>query len=236
MIALVQADDHTDAGIIVETNSGNTTSHTAMGFANSPDVAYCRLLNSSKISDLATTSGVHVVAVVWDHGTSLVPDMWLDKTKSGPIAAAGGPPTSTCAKITLGNRRQNTSNAFGGKIGIFALYAKALTEQEVFDLTDLCNTWAQTGAAPSPGETSGTFGAVETNDDASATFQWEESSNGTDWANVGTILTDISGATTNELTVNSATLDMDGTQVRARATDGVTTAYSNPATLTVVAP
>lgn len=84
--------------------------------------------------------------------------------------------------------------------------------------------------------TSGDFGTVATNDDPSITeWQWEESSNDADWANVGTILTDISGQTTTTLTVNSATEGMDGTYVRCKGTHAGGDIFSHSALLTVSA-
>lgn len=82
--------------------------------------------------------------------------------------------------------------------------------------------------------TSGNFGTVETANNAAVTgWQWEESSDGTNWADVGTILTDISGQTTQTLTVHSATLADNGTQVRCVATYAGGTTVSQPALLTV---
>lgn len=102
-------------------------------------------------------------------------------------------------------------------------------------ITDL-NTHEVDGPADGPA-TSTTFGPVATNDDASVTrWQWEESADGNTWADVGTILTDVSGADETTLTVNSAPTIADQTQVRCRAISVAVPAgvVSHTATLTVV--
>jgi alpha-tubulin suppressor-like RCC1 family protein len=61
------------------------------------------------------------------------------------------------------------------------------------------------------------------------TYQWQSSPDGSTW-------TDISGATNATLTLTAVTAAMNGTQYRCVATNSVTSATSNPATLTVNAP
>ena len=98
--------------------------------------------------------------------------------------------------------------------------------------------WDDGVIPPTGPEPNTTFGPVSTNDDPSVTaWQWEESADGNSWANVGTILTDISGADTNTLEVNSAPIEADQTQVRCRATSAKepTGVVSHSATLTVQA-
>ena len=86
--------------------------------------------------------------------------------------------------------------------------------------------------------TSGTFGVVQTADDGNVTqWEWEESADGVSWDVVGTILTNVSGQGTTELTVNAAPLTADGTQVRCRAyysINGGGSTLSNPASLEVL--
>jgi hypothetical protein len=122
-------------------------------------------------------------------------------------------------------------------IAICAIYDRQIDDTEAADLHDLMAYWAANNEAPSAGPgPSATFGPVATNDDPSVTaWQWEESSDGVAWANVGTILTDVTGATTTSLTVNSAPIGADQTQVRCKATSEKEPAgvFSHAATLTV---
>ena len=131
--------------------------------------------------------------------------------------------------------RPSSASNFRGKIAIMLMYERELTSQEITDIEVLCQYWIDNGEAPPTGLPSGTFGTVATNDDPSVTWQWEESSDGVAWANVGTILTDTTGATTNKLDVNSAHSAANGTQVRCRATNANEPAgvVSDVATLTV---
>jgi hypothetical protein len=110
-------------------------------------------------------------------------------------------------------------DAFQGKIAIAVLYNRRLTDQECLDVMELMEYWRDNGEAPGGApEPNTTFGPVSTNDDPSVTgWQWEESADGNRWANVGTILTDISGETTTTLTVNSAPIEADQTLVRCKA-------------------
>mgnify|MGYP001816286276 CR=1 FL=1 len=59
---------------------------------------------------------------------------------------------------------------------------------------------------------------VDKPDAAGLAFQWEESSDDVNYQNVGTILTDTSGATTDTLAINSATVAMHQTYVRCQVT------------------
>ncbi len=64
-------------------------------------------------------------------------------------------------------------------------------------------------------------------------YQWQVLAAGSsDWVNIQNS-SRFSGATTNQLTVNSAALDQSGDQFRCLATNGQGSATSNPATLTV---
>lgn len=77
---------------------------------------------------------------------------------------------------------------------------------------------------------SDSFGPVATNQDGSVlSWKWEESSDNSNWQDVGTILTNISGQLTNTLTVQRATVAMHGTYVRCEAKTSEQTAYSSSA-------
>lgn len=85
--------------------------------------------------------------------------------------------------------------------------------------------------------TSGNFGTVQTADNNEVlSWQWEESADNTNWQNVGTILTDISGQNTQTLTVNSANISMNNTFVRCKANYSGGSTFSDPTLLTVTAP
>jgi hypothetical protein len=111
------------------------------------------------------------------------------------------------------------TDSMRGSMSLMVVYLRKLTDQERDDAIELANYWVANNEAPSVGPgPSATFGPVSTNDDPSVTgWQWEESPNGADWENVGTILSDVSGATTQTLTVNSAPIEADQTRVRCRA-------------------
>jgi hypothetical protein len=118
-----------------------------------------------------------------------------------------------------------------GKASLLALYDRFLTDEETIDLLTLCQYWIDNGEAPTLGPpTSGDFTiAVDKPGAAGIAYQWEESADGNSWANAGTILSDISGATTDTLTINSATVAMHNTQVRCQVTtdnDGFDTSDS----------
>ena len=83
--------------------------------------------------------------------------------------------------------------------------------------------------------TSATFTAGTTDDGRITEWAWEESQNNIDWQPIGTILNNISGETTKELTVISAEIEDDGMYVRCKATSAQGTISSNPAQLFVTA-
>lgn len=124
-----------------------------------------------------------------------------------------------------------------GKLALCTIYNRALTAQERADVIELCQHWITNGEAPSTYPPSGNFGTVETADDTEVTeWRWEESSDDTNWATVGTILTDTSGQGTPTLTVNSAPLAANGTYVRCKAfyNNGDDNTVSQSTQLTVV--
>jgi hypothetical protein len=117
----------------------------------------------------------------------------------------------------MGTRNQYSLR---GKACLLAMYNRRLTDQETIDLLTLAQYWIDNGEAPVLGPpTTGQFGPVATSDDGQVdVWQWEESANNADWQNVGTLLTDTTGMSTNTLVVNSAPLSANGTYVRCKAT------------------
>jgi hypothetical protein len=132
------------------------------------------------------------------------------------------------------------SSSIRGSMSLMVIYLRKLTDEERDDAIELANYWVANNEAPGSGlEPSTTFGPVATSNDPDVTgWQWEESANGTDWANVGTLLSDVSGQTTTTLTVNSAPLSADQTRVRCKAvTDSQPNGVvSHSAILTVQSP
>jgi hypothetical protein len=137
------------------------------------------------------------------------------------VVDAGSPfstdATGSLGTITLGALPGNNDSAHFD-CAILVFYDRSIDTGEVADLHGLLAHWRDNNEGPTGTAPSTTFGPVATNDDPSVTgWQWEESPNGADWENVGTILSDIAGATTQTLTVNSAPIEADQTRVRCRA-------------------
>jgi hypothetical protein len=141
--------------------------------------------------------------------------------------------TSDIERIALLNRAYvdvPTNGAFDGAVAIACLYNRQITNAEMTEVDDLLQHWLANNAPPSTTPTTDSFGPVSTNQDGAVeTWAWEESSNGSDWGPVGTILTDVSGADTNTLTIDRATVAMHQTYVRCRASTASQTTWSDPA-------
>lgn len=147
-------------------------------------------------------------------------------------------PTAT-DRLYLGKNEQYN---FGlrGRIGLFALYNRGLTDAEVVDVQTLCQEWLINGQAPEVTyPTAVEFGPVLAND-LSATLVWEvlfdDPALGTAWTDISqvtstpldyTLATSDGGQDGNILRFNSAAMGQD-CQIRCRAT----TAYNTEGTIT----
>lgn len=96
-------------------------------------------------------------------------------------------------------------------------------------------------SAPTPSSQSVAAGAsatfsVTATSNPPPTYQWQRSSDsGFSWVNL-TNGTDVSGATTNQLTLSNLTVALSGTQYRVAVSNGVTATNSTAASLTVTQP
>jgi hypothetical protein len=234
---------------ILEQRRGLPTGFNSMTTTNSSDTALVALTESSDNygvhmggSTYAASpsrpidTNANVVLARYTQGASSI-DVNINNVYSG-----------TCGNSDKGDQTHAKVSILGSidglwsaetNIAIAVVYNRKLTEQEATDVVTLMLYWRDNGEAPNtvPG-TSVTFGPVATNDDASVTgWQWEASTDGgNNWDNAETVMSDVSGQTTNTLTVNSASIGEDQTMVQCRATSASQPAgvVSNAATLTVV--
>lgn len=160
--------------------------------------------------------------VVETSGTANDPRVWISGVSQtvDPITAQ----TNDLSGIRLGGYRPwETGTTF------IMLYRKVLSDTERGDVEDLIDYWMANGEGPAAGPAGQFTITVDKPGAAGLAFQWEESSDNTNWQNVGTILTDTAGATTDTLLINSATVAMHNTYVRCQVTttdDGFDTSDS----------
>ena len=222
---LYQLDAIDTGGTVYQIRNNNSASHIQQ-FRNGSE-NWWKLNNSNRDTGIVRTLNPERSIVAWNKVTGTA-KAWINDV-SGPLSSATT--ANNLRQIQIGGT-SSAGGAGGQKIAKLVIYNKFLTDEEATFVLDLLQYWELNGEAPSLGPpTSGDFTiTVDKPGAAGLAFQWEESSDNTNWANAGTaILSDVSNTTTATMTVNSAATGEHGTYVRCQVTttdDGFDTSDS----------
>ena len=176
--------------------------------------------NSSRNSLIPRSLGPEIYVGLWDYADGAEQsrcEVYVNNQEN-TILSAASPQTNNVRNVTLCNRFSG-STPFGGMLGIFALYSRALEAQEIADVKTLCQYWIDNGRAPDPGPekpTTGEFNATMAGGSISGYECRRDNVGDGVWYDVNDATNGLSNATVagGKLTINSAAIT-DNADIRA---------------------
>ena len=237
------------ARVLYDSRDTNSASNYMSTSINTNDIYYCTANSSTVATSTTATDQPTVLVQTFDRQktTTDAIKFYVDKGLVHSRTTDSSSRVHDLSRIEIFDDAAPGKGA-GGKIGIMCWYQRAFTQQEVDDVTDLCNHWIEFGTAPTepvPEETKGDYYANTNDPNATLAWQWTATDPGGETEPVwDDALASIAaaeyrlgntGQTNGNLHIESATVAETGwVRCKADADYQQGSVYSNPVPLTIV--